>query len=462
MSIKYFKFPYKEVLNFLRTSESIDLNNLYDTYNIVGEDEEYKLQQLADTISDDDLSAYGFEPSDSEEDIEDEEIEDFNQYSDIDDIVLFLEKELDDYDLKALMNKYDCYTVEDLAIVLTDAELESLGYADLESIEDEEDINELEFDEIPCFGNCYVEDLDYIEDVDKSIPLMFIKSTDDGDMFITDDDLDFNKIKESLDTNLVDTCEELGKDEDGHVVFNIKKHEYPVDEEVVIETELNPNLFDSEHKLLPDVKEQLINYVDGFINQIDNEDIKINYSDIVLVGSNAGYLYTPESDIDIHIISDKQVDLDNAEELFNKFDLYEDENPLMIGNAKVELGLEDGYDIALDNKDARRYSLLTDEWLNNSDKFEEFKPEDIHKVDGYEDIVNDYTEKINNVVDNDNYNEASILKQEIRQNRSDDLANIGSLSMGNVVFKELRNNGSYGKLRDYLLYKSIVGDNQNE
>ena len=360
------------------------------------------------------------------------------------------------------MNKYDCYTVEDLAIVLTDAELESLGYVDLESIEDEEDINELEFDEIPCFGNCYVEDLDYIEDVDKDVPLMFIKSTNDGDMFITDDDLDFNKIKESLDTNLVDTCEELGKDEDGHVVFNIKKHEYPVDEEVVIETELNPNLFDSEHKLLPDVKEQLINYVDGFINQIDNEDIKINYSDIVLVGSNAGYLYTPESDIDIHIISDKQVDLDNAEELFNKFDLYEDENPLMIGNAKVELGLEDGYDIALDNKDARRYSLLTDEWLNDSDKFEDFKPEDIHKVDGYEDIVNDYTEKINNVVDNDNYDEASILKQEIRQNRSEDLANIGSLSMGNVVFKELRNNGSYGKLRDYLLYKSIVGDNQNE
>ena len=181
-----------------------------------------------------------------------------------------------------------------------------------------------------------------------------------------------------------------------------------------------------------------------------------------MIGSNAGYLYTPESDIDIHILSAKQIEIEVAENLFDECDIYEAENPLQIGEYNVELGIEDGYDILVDNKEQRKYSLINDDWVNNSDEFENFKPEDIDKVEGYEEIVNEYTDKINNAVDNDEYNQALLLKQEIRQNRSDDLANIGSLSMGNVVFKELRNNGSYGKLRTYILNKDLMGEQQNE
>ena len=150
------------------------------------------------------------------------------------------------------------------------------------------------------------------------------------------------------------------------------------------------------------------------------------------------------------------LDINDAENLYNEADIFETENPLMIGDSNVEIGIEDGYDITMDNKDARRYSIISDEWVNDSDKLEEYKPEDVSTVDGYEKIVDKYTEEINNAVDNDEYKIAVALKQEIRQNRSNDLANIGSLSMGNVVFKELRNNGSYKKLKDYIASKELM------
>lgn len=51
-----------------------------------------------------------------------------------------------------------------------------------------------------------------------------------------------------------------------------------------------------------DVKQQILDYVQGFVNLMNTKDIDVSYEDLQLVGSNAGYLYTPESDIDIHFI----------------------------------------------------------------------------------------------------------------------------------------------------------------
>ena len=196
------------------------------------------------------------------------------------------------------------------------------------------------------------------------------------------------------------------------------------------------------------VLQQLLDYVGSFIEYLQNKSIDVDYSDIQLIGSNAGYLYSPESDIDIHIIWSYPLFKDAFEQLQQEIKMFKLDNTLNIGDYPVEINVEDGQNMQSSSK--RRYSLIEDDWVDNSDEEEEYKQDDINLVSGYEDIVTDYANKIDNVVDNDLYSDALALKTEIRKNRSDDSANEGSLSMGNVVFKELRNNGAYGKLRTYI------------
>ena len=190
-----------------------------------------------------------------------------------------------------------------------------------------------------------------------------------------------------------------------------------------------------------------------FKEHLQNKNIDVDYSDIQLIGSNAGYLYSPESDIDIHIIWSYPLFKDAFEQLQQEIKMFKLDNTLNIGDYPVEINVEDGQNMQSSSK--RRYSLIEDDWVDNSDEEEEYKQDDINLVSGYEDIVTDYANKIDNVVDNDLYSDALALKTEIRKNRSDDLANEGSLSMGNVVFKELRNNGAYGKLRTYIKDKEV-------
>lgn len=448
MNLHYFQIPADKALKFIENNISDEnLNALYDKYNIEDDKLFDKKEQLTEVISDSDLYALGYK--DEDEEVK-EEVE--YKYSDVDDIIDFLAHCVDEDIIEKLYQQYDCYSIEDLALALTDYELQSLGYCYI----NDEEIPTTEFSCEYDNNSEYDEDLDYLEDIPDD--LKFIIVDKDNGIFAVDSESDYFKFKESVDPVLIDSCESLDNfvDDTDKYLFKVEKHSFEVPEEVIINTELNSAIFDSEHKMLPEIKEKLTDYINKFIQKMSDKDVNIDYSDICLVGSNAGYLYTPESDIDIHIISTNPLDINDAENLYNEADIFETENPLMIGDSNVEIGIEDGYDITMDNKDARRYSIISNEWVNDSDKLEEYKPEDVSTVDGYEEIVDKYTEEINNAVDNDEYKIAVALKQEIRQNRSNDLANIGSLSMGNVVFKELRNNGSYKKLKDYIASKELM------
>ena len=438
---EYFTISYEQALDYLKTLSKGQINYLKYQYNTDD------IEELANIVSDKDLINLGFVPN--EKTIEDIDY----KYPVINDICEYLIN-LDEDTLYNLMNKYDCCNIDDLAIAITDSELDFLGYCK----ENCSSVNEKK--QIKCDFD-YDEDFDYLEDVPYDTEYEYLYSNDQGDYFIFDEDYDYDSFKCCLDSNIVDTCDIIDENFNNKKVVRVQKHKYPVSEEVIINKTLNPAIFDEQHKMLPEIREQLLKYISDFADSMSKKDVKINYIDAYLIGSNAGYLYTPESDIDVHIISADILNPIDAENLFTEFDIYETENPLFINGSKVELGIEDNYNIIMDNLNARQYSIFNDEWVNDSDKFEIFSEEDITKVEGYENIVEKYTQRINNVVDNDSYNEALLLKQEIRQNRSDDLANIGALSMGNIVFKELRNNGSYKKLRDYIRDKEL-GDVVNE
>lgn len=457
MSNKYLNIPYEKAVEVLKALPDDKLAYLLNEYQISEED---GILGLAEIISDKELIDLGYRA----EDTEDTE----NLFTaPYDNVISFLET-LDRDTLEELAARYDTSILEDIAVAITDSELQSLGYGQDENTR---------HSAMPGVGSNmkddyidstlhikqpleYDENLDYLEDVPSDIDFMILDP--DNHIFGVQDEIYFNQFKESLDPNLVERCEIIEEDLGLNCIpFQVTPvsfdEQQQVPEDVVINKELNPLLFDNEHKLKEDVKQQLLNYVNAFIEQANEKGIKIDYSDIVLSGSNAGYLYTPTSDVDIHIVSSEPIDEDIFEQLKGDFDLYEIENPLTIGDENnshaVELGIEDGYNIVMDNKDARRYSLLDDNWVGDSDKFEVYTEAYLSAVEGYEDIVDEYVAKIDDVVDNDRFAAAKDLKQELRQNRSSDLANYGALSMGNVVFKELRNNGAYGKLREYIKSK---------
>lgn len=441
MNTIYYEFPYKKVLNYLSNNvSSEDLDTLYSQYGIEPDGEHSELEQLAEVITDADVKSLGYQEEEVNSSIPQYD------YPNTEKIVNFLST-MDPYVVEDLCNRFGTHDLEDVALAITDAELTNLGF--------NQDCGTIEQNTEDCYYNYldYDETLDYLEDIPVDIPFMIVDPQ--NGIFVTENEQSFLRFTESLDPTLIDDCSICDEQIGIGVVFKVIPHQFDeeIKEEVVINNTLNNDIFDENHVMLPEVKEQILNYVENFVKKMADRDIDIDYNDICLIGSNAGYLYTPESDIDIHLISMQQLSPETAGLLFDEFDIYEAENPLFIGNNKVELGIEDGYDITANS--ARKYSLVDDVWVDNSDENEQYTTADLESVSGYEDVVDDYSNKIDDYVDNDAFAQASALKSEIRQNRSTDLANFGALSMGNVVFKDLRNSGAYEKLRKYLRDKEL-------
>lgn len=458
----YFSIPYEDAKKFIVNLNNKQKENLMLKYNIsesvVSEGRELSCEdQLAESVSDEELIDLGFDFNDlSYSDVEDDEEFDAEFEASCDEVIDFLIT-LDEDGLSDLMKQYEARTVEDLAIAITDFELGSLGFDNV--IATDESFYDYDFiEEKPCYMG-YDEELDFLEDIPHDVSYKLIDK--DNYIFSADSELDFNKIKQSLDPNLVQYCEYLGDivDIEGYL-FRVVPITYQeeISEDVVINDNLNSNIFDENGNMLSNVRTDILNYVDDLIKQLNSEDIQLNVSDIRLVGSNAGYIYKPDSDIDIHLILETPLDPDIFTAIRAKLYDYTINFPLVFGESAVELNIEDGFN--MESNSARMYSLTNDSWVDNSDQNEVYTVDDIKTVDGYEDVVSDYEQKIDDVISADEYADAVILKQEIRQNRSDDLANVGALSMGNVVFKELRDNGYYGKLREYINQKEAEMNNE--
>lgn len=459
----YFNLPYKNVVQFLMTNDEAlnKLSNIYNDTLVDVKDKEEKAKILADIISDDELYELGFVSGELNDD---EPVQ--NNSVKKDEILEFLSK-LDDYTLDTLKTKYVTNSLDDIATAITDYELAQLGFDIItDSSATVEDICRSDYDWFD--HDCYNEDLDYLEDIPCDVPYHFLYKTEDNQhVYVVPCESDFYRFKSYIDPNLVLYCEPCDYDDilhdiydtDGsYVTFMITPYNYyneVIEESVVINSELNPLLFDEEHKLKPDIRNTILEYFDEFKTELANESIKPDVIDVQLIGSNAGYLYTPESDIDIHIILSQPLDVLRFKELDDKLALYVTRNPLVFEDTIVEFKFEDGF-----NREAtsqRRYSLIENNWVDDSDENEVYTVDDLASIEGYEELVDKYSAEIADVIKNDEYKKALALKQEIRQARSDDLNEFGALSVGNVVFKELRNNGKYGELHNYI--KSKEKDN---
>lgn len=208
---------------------------------------------------------------------------------------------------------------------------------------------------------------------------------------------------------------------------------------------LNPNLWTKDNKLRDEVKLKLLEIVQQFI---DSCEIPLNVADVHLVGSNASYNYTKNSDLDVHIVSNFDL-IDVPKDILQTFynalkTKFNSEYNISIHSVPVEIYVEDINSTTMSNG---IYSMIEDKWI----KF----PEKIIKIPQF-----DLTSRIKELTDesefaiqsNKSYNIENVINKLylIRKNSIDQDGEYGE---GNQLFKEIRSNGTLDKLKS--AYKSV-------
>jgi hypothetical protein len=215
---------------------------------------------------------------------------------------------------------------------------------------------------------------------------------------------------------------------------------YNLGDAVKFNDQLNPRIWGADEKMLPKVREQLLQIADDFREFLG---IDVEVKDITVSGSNAAYTYTPYSDIDLHLVVDlPQADINEVyRELFDaKKYAYNDQHDITIG----------GYDVELYVQDANKphisqgiYSIKNDDWVSVPNRR---KPnvDDISVKSKFEDIG----QRIESAIASGDYEKMTELATKIRDYRQSGLDTHGEFGPENLAFKILRNQGMIQSLYD--------------
>lgn len=209
--------------------------------------------------------------------------------------------------------------------------------------------------------------------------------------------------------------------------------------------ELNPKYWKNE-KLDPEVWRALTKIGKEWAKfaNIPQSAIK----DLILVGGNANYNYTPYSDLDLHLVVDKdKIDCKGLldDYLQSKKQLWALTHDITIKGQPVEL-------YAQDEKDPYRkgqgiYSLQSLKWLQEPTKFavSTNHPEVVRKVKEYMNLIDE-------LIDSKSDDRAvfSRLKGRLKGMRKTAIEKGGEYAPENLVFKELRNRGYLDKMSKYV------------
>lgn len=177
--------------------------------------------------------------------------------------------------------------------------------------------------------------------------------------------------------------------------------------------------------------------------------------DIVLTGGNANYNWTKFSDIDLHLVIDKQKLLPktswNMSSMVNdiindylktKKQLWGMKHDIRIAGFSVEIYAQDSNELYHEGQGV--YSLLTKKWICKPVKgLYNFNNDEVlrHKIDIW-------MKRIDNVPLED-LKKINLLKGRLSNMRRSALEKGGEFSQENLIFKALRNSGYLNKLSNY-------------
>jgi len=200
-----------------------------------------------------------------------------------------------------------------------------------------------------------------------------------------------------------------------------------------------------EDKLKPDIREQLLEISDAFVDYLG---ISIDVIDVTFTGSYANYNYTPYSDIDLHIIVDPSSinrDVDLVEEFLKaKRQFWNDRHDIRVLNIEVELYAQD---VNEEHASSGVYSVKNDEWINKPNKFRaEFNKNNVsRKVKYFKKQISMEIEEAK--MNRDTAGLERVIKK-IRDMRSAGLEKSGEMADENIIYKILRSEGDIQKLYD--------------
>ena len=212
-----------------------------------------------------------------------------------------------------------------------------------------------------------------------------------------------------------------------------------LNEALEVHEDLNPKLWHTDMTIKSEVRDALLKIADQFLEDIE---IPLNIVDIEIVGSNASFNYNDKSDIDLHIIVNSAVNYVEPEilqQLYNlKKNSFNDHYDLSIEGIPVELYIED---VTSGNATNGRFSLTKNKWVKIPEPITYDIP-DISKE------LAEYENKVNQLLQENDPDLILEFINDLYMMRKLGLAEEGEASVGNLIFKELRNKDAMTKLRD--------------
>jgi hypothetical protein len=211
---------------------------------------------------------------------------------------------------------------------------------------------------------------------------------------------------------------------------------YNLDDAVKFHDHLNPRLWDDREHLRPDVREALLKIAEDFREFLGVSDL--NLKDITVSGSNAAYTYTPNSDIDLHLVIDAPKD-EVYRELFDaKKYAYNDQHNIKIGGYDVELYVED---YGHPPRSQGIYSVLNNDWVSVPRRGGA-KVDDLNTKQKFETLGR----QIESAIKSKKLSRLTNLFSKIKKMRQSGLEAHGEFGPENLAFKMLRNQGLIEKL----------------
>jgi predicted nucleotidyltransferase len=211
--------------------------------------------------------------------------------------------------------------------------------------------------------------------------------------------------------------------------------------------ELNPVVWESEEKIKPEIREQLMKIADDLYEGLE---LDFEYSDVILTGSLANMNWSQYSDFDLHIVLDfTKVDenVDLVKKYFTEFKVnWNLKHDIRIHGFDVEVYLQEENEA---HTSTGIYSLLNDEWNIKPKAFDGEIDEAAVKVKAESLMAQiDAVEENMESLDYEQFSERiGKVWEKIRKGRTEGLTEEnGELSTGNIVFKLLRRNGYIEKV----------------
>lgn len=224
------------------------------------------------------------------------------------------------------------------------------------------------------------------------------------------------------------------KDENIMKSFKVKKN-------------LSPVIFfkkNNEYIMQEEIRDRLLEISNEFIETLEYE---IFIYDIILVGSLSNYNWSKYSDIDLHIVIDKNEFIDNSNESLKslitdflklKKEKWNEKHTIKIKNYSVELYVQDINETSFSGG---IYSILNNHWIKMPEKNDvNIDKERIFEKSDY------FVNKVEQLKKSEDLAELNKLLDKIKNLRKSGLEQGGEFSYENLTFKLLRRNGTIKKI----------------